>query len=955
MLVRAVRRVVIAVGAVALLLSTSAQTPDLQGFLVLLRADPGGVASGEVTANVLDGGPGEQHVAVAVRDIAGQNLAGQDVQWQVENTGSGAVYVVAVLTSGSVTNTQLPLEAGALVSFTVQSGPDGRAGVVLDTAQAGSARISAVTRFGSLDRQVHWSGPTAQAAPPVVLAPSLPPEVRGVLEELLASQRRVEAQVGDLQAALSVLPQAAQPAPAEPQLVSARQVSGVLDQLTIEELRSALASGTATLTSNGGWWNEQPTFYYAFDQPSPRTGHLYQFITGLDPDGTPHWLAGQDPIVDSLPGDATYSTFREVHYIQVPAGYRPNSLRSVEALEAALQTPGFQQMDPGIVINGPMVTDDAAPIIPPVQLVRSWYNDQPVVYLDFGEHPATNGIIPIAPVYVLVRGFNADGSPMPVDGQGNILPTVPGEPGYTDLWAVTFVVVPPDYVPDSLRSEAAVKASGYELRPAGMLVNCPVISTGRGSATAGEPVLVAATATPQQPTPAATLGSSAEPVPAFGLAAVQEAGYWISRYNVGTLAMMSGLGVPLEMPMTAARQMAQLVGLPLDQLPPPMALLQGVFAAGDPTPQNADNPLWDPRSFDQTLVPAAQAQTLIKELEWAKQFHIDEHFGPADRMAGLVLVEEAKATGRLLRERLYNTRTRAFDTLDASGQLMDSPTALDQIHALWAFADLVQVLNDPRLPRYTSAREAMEFLRAADTAFQALSRSVPPRTAFEYALAIEALGWYASVQTSAASVRQTLAQIDRSAQALLNAEVDTIEDAAGKVYGLLEAYRLSSNRAYQEGAIAGLQFLETLWNDQAGAYQTTGGGDVIYNPQEAGAVVAALNAARFFLVDSNHPELQELAVERLITFYESVVLKSGLQLATGGPAGFPHPALPTAQEVGRAPVLASEVAWHNGHWQVTNDRFTTDMAMFLSNQSIWLHRDQIDGFIPVSAILVKLR
>jgi hypothetical protein len=54
-----------------------------------------------------------------------------------------------------------------------------------------------------------------------------------------------------------------------------------------------------------------------------------------------------------------------------------------------------------------------------------------------------------------------DQEPDRVEGQYNIYDSVPGMEKYSPLWQFNYVVVPRDYVPNTLRSEADCLASGY--------------------------------------------------------------------------------------------------------------------------------------------------------------------------------------------------------------------------------------------------------------------------------------------------------------------------------------------------------------------------------------------------------------------------------------------------------------------------------------------------------------
>jgi hypothetical protein len=81
-------------------------------------------------------------------------------------------------------------------------------------------------------------------------------------------------------------------------------------------------------------------------------------------------------------------------------------------------------------------------------------------------------------IYVFFKA----GATAPVTGQNNVIPTIPGDPGYNDFWVVNKVTVPDNYVPNSITSEAEVIASKYVITKTNMVVNCPVVPFGSTAA-----------------------------------------------------------------------------------------------------------------------------------------------------------------------------------------------------------------------------------------------------------------------------------------------------------------------------------------------------------------------------------------------------------------------------------------------------------------------------------------
>lgn len=93
---------------------------------------------------------------------------------------------------------------------------------------------------------------------------------------------------------------------------------------------------------------------------------------------------------------------------------------------------------------------------------RVWFDGKIVYAVDCGEVEVDPAFVKVAQEYAVVYGLNADGTPTEeVKGQYNIYDSIPGMEKYSPLWIFNYVVVPRDYKPNSLRSEADVLASRY--------------------------------------------------------------------------------------------------------------------------------------------------------------------------------------------------------------------------------------------------------------------------------------------------------------------------------------------------------------------------------------------------------------------------------------------------------------------------------------------------------------
>lgn len=103
-----------------------------------------------------------------------------------------------------------------------------------------------------------------------------------------------------------------------------------------------------------------------------------------------------------------------------------------------------------------------------IPLVHGWYRGEDVTYFDFGLNP--NVAIPI------MVFFQEDNPDIMVEGQMNIIDSIPGVPGYSDFWRVFKVLAPSDYEANSITSFEGVLESGYEIVKTEIVVNCPVVN-----------------------------------------------------------------------------------------------------------------------------------------------------------------------------------------------------------------------------------------------------------------------------------------------------------------------------------------------------------------------------------------------------------------------------------------------------------------------------------------------
>ena len=120
-----------------------------------------------------------------------------------------------------------------------------------------------------------------------------------------------------------------------------------------------------------------------------------------------------------------------------------------------------------------------------MEVERVWFDGKVVfavesgeVEIDFDERRVARGN-KVAQEYQVVYSVELDeqgklengNEPHRVDGQYNIYDSVPGMETYSPLWQFNYVVVPGDYQPNSLRSEADCLSSGYRIEKSTIVEN----------------------------------------------------------------------------------------------------------------------------------------------------------------------------------------------------------------------------------------------------------------------------------------------------------------------------------------------------------------------------------------------------------------------------------------------------------------------------------------------------
>jgi hypothetical protein len=113
------------------------------------------------------------------------------------------------------------------------------------------------------------------------------------------------------------------------------------------------------------------------------------------------------------------------------------------------------------------------------KIERVWFDGRVIFATEQGEVDVDPKRVKVAQEYQIVyavkltaKGKLARGEePKRVPGQFNIYDSVPGMKKYSAIWQFNYVIVPKDYVANSLRSQRDCLRSGYEIRKSTVFEN----------------------------------------------------------------------------------------------------------------------------------------------------------------------------------------------------------------------------------------------------------------------------------------------------------------------------------------------------------------------------------------------------------------------------------------------------------------------------------------------------
>ena len=457
-------------------------------------------------------------------------------------------------------------------------------------------------------------------------------------------------------------------------------------------------------------------------------------------------------------------------------------------------------------------------------------------------------------------------------------------------------------------------------------------------------------AAPAKLTGSGIMGGDAE----FDYGVMLWQGYWLSRDHFGPFVMASGMGIPFEPPMEMVRAAMQMVAQNPDDpivIPRNMLPLRAVFASGsadllnDPRefdPMDFEGLRLDPATFDRSVTVMGQAQTMLKESQWAHNFAsghfgtVTSDYGAQQRFMGMMVSLIAQMQGQYAMQELMGD----------DGLYHDSDGDLDYLGnwvMLQALSDIAGLTGDGG-GRYANPDAHPMFDNAATQLFRMLEDR-DPGSATEAAAAIRALVYRASTASDADVRTDALQKAASIADGLLVgfSSADVVENGAA-IVGLVSLAVARNDGRYLDAADRLFEGLAADFDAEHGVFRSKS----VYSADDVAWIIGGLN----FLSAQGNTDTKSAARAVLLAFYESTIGLAGMQLSAppgknGAMAGqwekdlpselYYHPSTtPPPPLVGKLTVPAEEITWDGTQWTVTSDRFVTAGAMHLANELNWL-------------------
>jgi len=138
-------------------------------------------------------------------------------------------------------------------------------------------------------------------------------------------------------------------------------IPGSYANLPIVPEGSALVGDPVGRVTQAGWFRGARVAYFDFGLTPLAPAPIYAFITGMENDA-PRFLREQANVVDVAPDSgADYRDLWDVHFVTVPPGYTPDTIRDRSTLLAEASAGHLTIRRVGQVRNCPVVSVDGRP------------------------------------------------------------------------------------------------------------------------------------------------------------------------------------------------------------------------------------------------------------------------------------------------------------------------------------------------------------------------------------------------------------------------------------------------------------------------------------------------------------------------------------------------------------------------------------------------------------------
>ncbi len=196
-------------------------------------------------------------------------------------------------------------------------------------------------------------------------------------------------------------------------------------------------------------------------------------------------VAGQNNVIDVIPGDAQYNDFWQIYKVTVPDNYVANTVTSYQEIVAK----GYAITKTTDLVNCPVVPKGSTaskryPAGSDASLTLGWYKDMVVYYFNFAEKALSvnsSGQVPAIPIYVSFTINPGQPNGGPASGfktetgsnqTHNVITAIPSDAGYSPLWSVAVY----DNNSFSTVKDLSTANAAPLLVPNAGNVNCPVVN-----------------------------------------------------------------------------------------------------------------------------------------------------------------------------------------------------------------------------------------------------------------------------------------------------------------------------------------------------------------------------------------------------------------------------------------------------------------------------------------------